>query len=821
MKVLKFGGTSVGKPESIRKVADIIMKEVAIEKGLFGVVSAFTKVTDSLINIAKKAEIADESYLADIIEVENRHFNYAENLLGKNSDEVFQTKLNEFFIQLKEITHGIYLVRELTSKSLDFVMSFGERLSAFIISKYLNTKGINAEFLDARKIIKTDNVFGKAKINFELTSKLINDFFNPKIDVYMTTGFIGSTKEGITTTLGRGGSDLTASIIGAALNTDVVELWTDVDGVMSANPSKVPDAFSLEILSYSEAMELSHFGAKVIHPPTIQPVMEKGIKVKIMNTFNPEFPGTVIQKKSNGVALAKGITSIDDISLLTLLGSGMVGVEGIASRMFGALARKGINVILISQASSEHSICAAVKPKDANNAKKCITEEFLLEIKAHLVEEVSVEKDLSIIAIVGEQMRKTQGVAARLFSALGEKNINIVAIAQGSSELNISVVIKKKDENIALKAVHESFFAKESKLFLFMIGTGLISTELIKQISENYHALQKNMKLNLIVAGIANSRKMVINQNGLDLEKWRETIENSSEKSDMDVMLKFIKDTKLNNCVLIDCTASSEISNTYAKFLESGVSVVAANKVANTRKYSEYVHLHELAHKYNVHYLYETNAGAGLPVISTLQDLMNSGDKVIKIEAILSGTISYIFNNFTGNKKFSDVVKKAKDLGYTEPDPRDDLSGLDFARKILLLARESNKNLEMKDVEIDPLLPEECIMAENVDDFFEKLKQNDSYFSGMLKSATDENKKLSYIAKLENNKAKISLENIDNSHPFYSMEGSDNIIALTTVRYSNPLIIKGAGAGAEVTAAGVFADIFKIANAVVKKRSYN
>lgn len=821
MKVLKFGGTSLGSPELIAKVADIIDSAQNSTPGIVTVFSAFSGVTNLLIETGRKAETGDTNYTTGIAEIRSKHEHYISQLFA-NEEMITKvtTKVNSLITEIEEISHGMFLLKELSAKSLDLLQSFGERLSCTIISEYFKSVGMQNEFLDTRKIFVTDEKYNNAHVKFDITAKNINEVISDGKKLYVSTGFIASSEKGTTTTIGRSGSDLTAAIYGAALIADSVEIWTDVPGVMSADPRKVKDAFSLNAVSYVEAMEMSHFGAKVIHPLTVQPLMKNNIPCYIKNTFTPDFVGTLLVNKLEDQCPAKGVTSIDNIALITLAGSGMMGIEGTASRMFGALAKSNINVILISQASSEHSICAAIKPEDATLAKECLEAEFSVEIAANVIDHVKMENDLSIIAIVGEQMRHTPGISGKLFNALAEKNVNVVAIAQGSSELNISVVIKRGDEKMALNAVHESFFALQPKLFLFIAGVGLISSELLKQIKENYQRLLNNKNLDLIVAGLANSKKMLISSEGIDLDNYKEELAKSNIKSDMSKFIEYIDIEKLTHCVFVDCTANESVSKLYSDFLSAGVSVVAANKLANTRKYSEYLLLKELARKSRVQYLYETNAGAGLPIIHTLQDLQDAGDRIQKIEAILSGTISYIFNNFTGDKKFSEIVKQAMEKGYTEPDPRDDLNGMDFARKLLLLSREIGQKIEMENVSVEQILPEECMAAKSVDEFFQKLQAADAIFTEKQKENAKLGKKLSWIAKFENGKAEIKLEAIDNTHPFYSLEGSDNIIAITTDRYPIPLVIKGAGAGAGVTAAGVFADIFKIANTVVMKRNY-
>ncbi|MEJ2627497.1 MAG: bifunctional aspartate kinase/homoserine dehydrogenase I, partial [bacterium] len=722
-----------------------------------------------------------------------------------------------------EILYGISLIKEVSPRSLDFIMSFGERFSAFSMAEIFRSTGITTRYLDAREVIITDENFNAAIIKTSLSEKLVKEYYKNHKEMKVITGFIGSTQSGITTTLGRGGSDLTASFLGSILNADEIQIWSDTDGVLSADPKKVPKAFNLKELSYEEAMELSHFGAKVLYPPTLQPAREKSIPIRVLNTFNPDFTGTLISlhPEQQGNRYAKGITSIDNVSLLTIQGSGMVGVTGVAARVFSALAKEKINIILISQASSEHSICLTVKPEFDTLAKAAIEREFENEIKINIVDEVVIEPELSVIAIVGEGMRKTPGISGKLFQALGEKRINVKAIAQGSSELNISVVVSKNDEIRALRAIHDAFFSEITTLYLFLVGVGLIGSELLKQIRNNFDNLYNNRNLELKCISMADIKKMLINPEGLNLNNWKQKLQSSKTVVDMPQLIDKIKEFNFTNSVFIDCTASEVVSNYYEDIMKTKTSVVTANKIANTSSYSLYKHLHDLSIKYNVHYLYETNAGAGLPIISTLKDLLDSGDRIYKIEAVLSGTISFIFNNFNTKTKFSEVVKLAKKKGYTEPDPRIDLSGLDIARKLLLLVREIGEEIELDDIEIEPLLPKSCREAKTVGDFFQELEKHDYTFEKMLHSALEQNKVLRYIAIYEEGKTRINLEKVDRSHPFYDLKGSDNIVAFKTSRYrETPLVIKGAGAGAGVTAAGVLGDIFKIATTAEKKRSY-
>ena len=818
MKILKFGGSSVEDSGRILQVIRILKnyKDKNIE---FAVVfSALKGVTDKLIEIGKLASEGQGKYLAFLDELEKRHRDIVSELIKPENKEEVLPPLNNEFQSLRNILHGVFLIKELSLRSLDFIMSFGERLSCYIITEIMKEHSIEAEFLDTRKVVKTDNNFGNAGVNLEVTYENIRNYFEKHKSAQVITGFIGATPNNETTTLGRGGSDYSASIFGAALLADEIEIWTDVNGIMTTDPRKVKKAFSVDTITYEEAMELSHFGAKVIYPPTLQPVLEKKIPIRVRNTFCPDFAGTVIQEKSgNGDFLIKGISSIVDISLLRIQGSGMIGVAGIAKRLFSSLARENINVILISQASSEHSICFAVAPKRAEYAKEIIEKEFLREIHNRNIDKVIIEDNLSIIAIVGENMKRTIGIAGRLFQALGKNGINVVAIAQGSSELNISVVINKYDEKKALNVIHEAFFLSDTKTInLFLVGTGLIGSTLISQIENNRSYLLKEHSLDVKVTGLSNSRKMLFDEKGISLKKWSELLDRSKYRADLFKFIEKMKELNLPNSIFIDCTASEEPVSYYKAIFKESISIVTPNKKVNASKYKIYKDLKEVANKYKVKFLYETNVGAGLPVINTLQDLISSGDKILKIEAVLSGTLSYIFNNFRGDSKFSSIVKDAKEKGYTEPDPRDDLGGLDVARKLLILARETGLELELEDIEIMSIIPDNLKNGKTVEEFLSLLEKEDSYFETMKKKAEEKGCLLRYIACLEKGLAKLSLQEVTEDHPFYNLSGSDNIVAFTTGRYKErPLVVKGPGAGKEVTAAGVFADIIRIASYLV------
>ncbi|NCS81395.1 MAG: bifunctional aspartate kinase/homoserine dehydrogenase I [Ignavibacteria bacterium CG1_02_37_35] len=815
MKLLKFGGSSIASAERIKNVIEIIKSSLKKDKELAVVFSAYHSVTDKLVAASHLAAEGNANYLDNLKELENRHLAIAKELISVSKQSSALANIKFQLNELDDILHGVFLIKELSLKTLDYILSFGERLSAYTISEILNDKKIANNFLDARSVIKTDAQFGNARVLFDLTNKNIQKYFAANKKLQIVTGYIASTIENETTTLGRGGSDFTASIIGAALNAKEIEIWTDVDGVLTANPQKVKNAFPIKHLTFNEAMELSHFGAKVIYPPTMQPAHAKGIPLRIKNTFNPSAEGTLISKKKiANDFLIKGISSIDAISLVLVEGSGMVGVAGIAERIFSALAKKQINVILITQASSEHSICLAIPPRDKKKAKEAIEFEFKLELIEKKISEVKVENDFAIIAIVGENMQKTPGIAGRVFQALGRNGINIAAIAQGSSELNISVVISKKDEAKALNALHEAFFLSKTKsLHLFLVGPGLIGKTFLTQLKNHQQKLAKEFSTSVHVCGIVNTKKMILRKEGISLDKWEKELTSSNEISNLQTFVTTLKEFNLRNSIFIDCTASEEVVNYYLDVLSSNISVVTPNKRANTKSFTFYKKLRETASKHNVKFLYETNVGASLPIIGTIKDLVTSGDSMTKIEGILSGTLSYIFNSFKAGKKFSSVVLEAREKGYTEPDPREDLNGKDVARKLLILARECGYQMELSDIKVENLIFPKAQKVKTVKEFFGVLKENDGAFEKLRLKEEKDGKVLRYIAKLEKGKAEVSLQAIDRTHPFFFMSGNDNILAVHTLNYvHSPLVIKGPGAGADVTAAGVFADVLRISN---------
>ena len=812
MKILKFGGTSVGSIEALKALVSIVKHDIAQQEQIVLVVSAMGGLTNQLIIMAEGA-VTGIDYATDLASIEKRHFAVVKELVPLQQQNQVLTTLKLYFQSLEDLMQGITALQELSPKTRDAVLSYGEKCSAFMISRILRADFESVEFLNTCDVIKTDNTFGNAKVDFEQTNFLLKNYFDHhKHAIVVATGFIASDNQNQITTLGRGGSDYTAAIIGAALNCESIEIWTDVNGMMTADPRRVQKAFSMEELSYTEAMELSFFGAKVIYPPTMTPAFLKKIPIVIKNTFNTDFAGTVIRhdiKPSS--TIIRGISSVDNISIVNIQGSGMVGKSGFSGRLFSLLSREQVNVILITQSSSEHSITFAVNPEHAEKAKVLIEQEFELELEASKLNPIVIENNLAVLAIVGENMKKTPGIAAKLFNALGRNGVNVVAIAQGSSEYNISVIINKQDLSKALNTVHDAFFATLQKtLHVFVVGVGNIGKELLSQINAHHTYLQQHNLINIKVVGLSNTKKMLIDADGLDLNTWEEKLSTSVDAHLPD-FVQHMKALNLPNCVFIDNTASVSPSKYYNEIFKANISVVTCNKIANSADYKQFAELRDTAQKHGVDFFYETNVGAGLPIIKTLNDLIISGDDIVKIEAILSGTISFIFNNFKGDVSFHDIVKQAQQKGYTEPDPRDDLGGVDFMRKMLILARNTGLAMESSDVDLGAILPESCLTAPTVDAFYEELKKAESFFAKLKDDAASKNEVLRYIGKLENGKVSISLQSVGANHPFFALSGSDNIIAFTTERYNETqMVVKGPGAGAAVTAAGVFADLVKV-----------
>jgi aspartokinase/homoserine dehydrogenase 1 len=805
MKVLKFGGTSVGSAENIKLVKEIVQSQ---NDDVIVVVSALGGITDKILTAARNAASGTGDFHTELTEIRKKH---NETLLELfNGSGSIKYIVDELLDELEQILTGITLVGELTAKTLDRIAGIGERISSHIVAQF-----IGAERKDSSEFIQTDSNFGKAAVNFNVTNKLIQETFKNFKGIAVSPGFISKNNKGEFTTLGRGGSDFTAAIIAAALDVEILEIWTDVNGFMTADPRVIRKAYTIPELTYSEAMELSHFGAKVIYPPTILPVYQKGIPIQIRNTFEPENPGTKIVKdvKNGFDRPIKGISSISGITLVTIQGIGMVGVTGISMRLFSALAKVNVNVILISQASSENSISVAIEESALELAESAIREEFEKEISSGQVNKIEMDNKVAVVAIVGENMKHTTGIAGKLFSTMGKSGVNIIAIAQGASELNISWVVKNEDLRKTLNSVHESFFLSENvELNIFLMGIGTVGGNLLQQLEQQQQRLLKEKRLKLKLAGIANSRQMLFDRDGIEIANYKKNLDESEMKSSLQGFVDEIKAMNIYNAVFVDCTASDAVATVYKEVLSSNISIVTANKVAASSDYDNYAELKRIAKRKGVKFLFETNVGAGLPIINTLNDLVNSGDKILKIEAVLSGTLNYIFNTISDEIPFSKTIKMAKEEGYAEPDPRIDLSGVDVARKILILARESGYQIEMADILINRFVPDSYFNG-TLDEFWAGIPALDEEFEAQRKKLEVDNKKWRFVARFENGKAEAGLQVVDSTHPFYDLEGSNNLVMYTTERYHEfPMLIKGYGAGASVTAAGVFADIIKVSN---------
>ena len=809
MKVMKFGGTSVGSVDSILKVKQIVE---AAEEPVIVVVSALGGITDKLINTSQMAANGDAEYEKEYREIVNRHIEMVYTVIPAGEGRtVLLDKVNELLSELKDIFQGIYLIKDLSSKTSATIVSYGERLSSIIAATLI--KG--AVWYDSRNFIKTEKKHAKHILDSELTTSLVKETFDEIPQVALVPGFISTDKNsGEVTNLGRGGSDYTASIIAASLNAGSLEIWTDVDGFMTADPRVISTAYTISELSYVEATELCNFGAKVVYPPTIYPVCHKNIPILIKNTFNPEAPGTIIkQEVDSGSKAIKGISSINDTSLITVTGLGMVGVIGVNFRIFKALAQNGISVFMVSQASSENSTSIGVRNQDAALACEVLNEEFAKEIEMGEISPVVAEMNLATIAIVGENMKHTPGIAGKLFGTLGRNGISVIACAQGASETNISFVVEAKSLRKSLNVIHDSFFLSEYQVLnLFICGTGTVGGSLIEQIRCQQQKLMQERGLKLKVVGIADGHRALFTRAGIDLASYREEMEEKGIPSSAGVLHDEIIGMNIFNSVFVDCTASAEVASLYKEFLMHNISVVAANKNAASSDYSIYSELKQIARKRGVKFLFETNVGAGLPIINTINDLINSGDKILKIEAVLSGTLNYIFNKISADVPFSQTIKMAQEERYSEPDPRIDLSGKDVIRKLVILAREAGYKLEQTDVEKHLFVPNDFFEGA-LEEFWKKVPSLDADFEARRQKLENENKRWRFVAKLENGKGSVSLQEVDSKHPFYGLEGSNNIILLTTERYKEyPMMIQGYGAGASVTAAGVFADIMSIAN---------
>ena len=810
MKVLKFGGTSVGSVESILSLKDIVENESG-KQPIVVVVSALGGITDKLLATAQLALNGNDGYVNEFDAMVARHHQMIGTII---TDEDKRTSLlgtiDSLFDQLKSIYYGVYLIHDLSEKTQDAIVSYGERLSSNIVAALIN----GAKLFDSRDFIKTEYKNHKHTLDSEATNRLVCDTFKELPRISIVPGFISRDKRtGETTNLGRGGSDYTAAIIAAALDAEVLEIWTDVDGFMTADPKVIPSAYTINELSYKEAMELCNFGAKVVYPPTIYPVCVKNIPIKVKNTFNPDSQGTIIKEKiHNDQKVIKGISSISGTTLITVTGLSMVGVIGVNRRIFTALAVNGISVFLVSQASSENSTSIAVKDSDSGKAVEVLNEEFAKEIETGAMFPMHAESGLATIAIVGENMKHTPGIAGKLFGTLGRSGINVIACAQGAFETNISFVVDGKNLRKSLNVLHDSFFLSEyNVLNLFICGVGTVGNKLIEQIRSQYEELKQNRRLKLNVVGIASSSRAVFNRDGIDLDNYKELLQ-GSDKSDNERLRKEVVGMNIFNSVFVDCTASKEVAALYQEFLEHNISVIAANKIAASSDYDSYIKLKKTALARGVKFRFETNVGAGLPIIGTINDLCNSGDRILKIEAVLSGTLNFIFNELSANVPFSETVRRAKEQGYSEPDPRIDLSGTDVVRKLVILTREAGYKVEIGDVKKQLFIPEPFFNG-TLEEFWSNLPNLDADFERRRREITADGKRWRFVARMENGQTSVSLQAVGENHPFYNLEGSNNIVMLTTERYKEyPMLIQGYGAGASVTAAGVFANIMSIAN---------
>ena len=809
MKVIKFGGTSVGSPESLLNVKEIVL---SAKEPTIVVVSALGGITDQLILTSRMAAAGDAGYEEQFRQIIRRHVDLARAVIpDRDSQALLLTRIHYLLDELKNIFQGIYLIKDLSQKTYDTIVSYGERLSSLIVSRLTDT-----ECYDAREFIKTEKKHSKHVVDAELTGRLIRETFAQMPQRALVPGFISSDKQtGDVTNLGRGGSDYTASILAAELNAEALEIWTDVDGFMTADPRVISSAYTINELSYVEATELCNFGAKVVYPPTIYPVCHKNIPIYIRNTFHPERTGTVIRQIDTDPhsKAIKGISSINDTSLITVKGLGMVGVIGVNYRIFKALAKNGISVFLVSQASSENSTSIGVRNDDAELACEVLTEEFAKEIEMGEIFPISAEKDLATVAIVGENMKHTPGIAGKLFGTLGRNGINVIACAQGASETNISFVVDGKSLRKSLNVIHDSFFLSEYQVLnLFICGIGTVGGSLVEQIHSQRQKLMQENGLQLNVVGIADATRAMFSREGFDLAHFRQELAQKGHESNIQTLRDGIIGMNIFNSVFVDCTASAEVASLYKDLLQHNVSVVAANKIAASSEYEKYRQLKQIARQRGVKYLFETNVGAGLPIINTINDLIHSGDKILKIEAVLSGTLNYIFNKISADIPFSQTIRMAQQERYSEPDPRIDLSGKDVIRKLVILAREAGYPLEQSDVEKHLFVPDDFFEG-TLDDFWRKVPSLDADFEARRQVLERENKHWKFVAKLENGRGSVGLEEVEASHPCYGLEGSNNIILLTTERYREyPMMIQGYGAGASVTAAGVFADIMSIAN---------
>ena len=810
MKVLKFGGTSVGSVESILSLKAIVEKE-AQEQPIIVVVSALGGITDKLIATSVLAQKGDETWKDEFQAMVERHHKMIDTIITdpRKREQLFNI-VDSLFEQLRSIYFGVYLIHDLSKKTQDAIVSYGERLSSNIVATLVQ----GAKWYDSREFIKTMRKNHKNTLDSELTNRLVRRTFSDLQRISLVPGFISKDRDtDEITNLGRGGSDYTAAIIAAALDADILEIWTDVDGFMTADPRVIKTAYTIKELSYIEAMELCNFGAKVVYPPTIYPVCVKNIPIRVKNTFNPDSEGSIIkQKVANNDKPIKGISSINGTTLITVAGLSMVGVIGVNRRIFTALADNGISVFMVSQASSENSTSIGVRDQDAAEAVEVLNSEFAKEIETGAMFPMHAESGLATIAVVGENMKHVPGIAGKLFGTLGRAGISMIACAQGASQTNISFVVKSEHLRKALNAIHDSFFLSEYKVLnLFVCGVGTVGGQLLEQIHDQYEELKRTKRLKLNVVGIATSKKALFNRDGIDLANYRELLADAPESNDKKLRDAIIEMNCFNS-VFVDCTASKEVAEIYQPLLEHNISVIAANKIAASSSYEKYALLKETALARGVFFRYETNVGAGLPIIGTINDLRNSGDVILKIEAVLSGTLNFIFNELSADVTMSEAVRRAKEQGYSEPDPRIDLSGKDVIRKLVILAREAGYKVEKTDVEKHLFIPDEFFEG-SIEEFWKNLPQLDADFEARRKQLDAEGKRWRFVATFDHGKLSVALKEVDSTHPFYNLQGSNNIVALTTERYREyPMLIQGYGAGASVTAAGVFANIMSIAN---------
>ncbi len=812
MKVLKFGGTSMGSAAAIKSTIKIIEKTLENDPCIV-VVSAMSGVTDQLLLISDLAFKNNPIYKTLIKDLSDKHLHLIENLIDVKTRAHVIATVKVFFNELEALIEGVQLIQELSLRTQDKIISFGEIMSSTILHAYFKNQYPDCIWIDSRQLIKTDDNFSSALVDYSLTEPNIQDFIaRNQAKLYIAPGFISSTKDNVTTTLGRGGSDYSAAIFASSLQVKVLEIWSDVSGMLTADPRMVPNAKKIDRIPYHEALELSYFGAKVIYPPTILPVMRKKIPVYLKNTFEPENVGTLIESESSSNPnIIRGISSYKEVVVANLEGIGMIGIPGFSRRFFDALGKNKINVILITQSSSEQSICVVVSRRDAPKAKLKIDQEFEFEIKQNILKPLVLEQEMAIVAVIGDKMRNHSGISGRMFSALGRNGINVRAIAQGSSEMNISAVINTHDIKKALTTLHEEFFENSLKLVnLFIVGKGNVGSKLLSQLQSQKQFLAQNAHIQIEVVGLADSKRFVLNEKGIDLNHWSEILE-TAPLGNVTTFIQNAQNLNLRNAVFVDITAHKEVAELYPDLLKKSIGVVACNKIACSSSYSYYQELKKLAREFNTSFYFETNVGAGLPIINTLTDLIRSGDEIYSIKAVLSGTLNYVFNHYDGKTLFADVVRKAQAEGFTEPDPRLDLAGTDVMRKILILARESGADMEMDDIKNTPFLPAPC-MEGSVDDFYKQLELHEEHFRNLYQKAAANHSKLKFVATFDKGKAWVQLEEIKDDSPFYHLYGKDNIVLFYTKRYSEfPLVVKGAGAGADVTASGIFGDIIKFA----------